>query len=245
MKLEFADEFTGPRLDTSKWIPYYLPHWSSRAQAAARYSFGTSGLVLRIDADQEPWCPEYDGGNKTSTLQTAANAGQSRFRDDLVVREEQPAERLYLMHHGYVEIRLKALADPDAMVALWMIGYEDEPERSGEICVCEIFGRETEPGLVRVGMGVHPFGDPAIVDDFTKVPVEIDIDAFHTYGANWTSESVEFFVDGERVKTVGQSPGYPLQLMLGIFEFPRTDGSAPGPYPKEFEVDYIRVYGAD
>jgi hypothetical protein len=239
--LEFADEFTGPGLDTSKWIPYYLPHWSSRSQAAARYSFGSSGLVLRIDADQEPWCPEFDGGNKTSTLQTAAYAGQSRFRDDLVVREEQPAQRLYLMHHGYVEIRLKALADPDAMVALWMIGYEDVPEHSGEICVCEIFGRETEPGLVRVGMGVHPFGDPAIVDDFTKVPVEIDIDAFHTYGARWTPSSVEFFVDGERVKTVGQSPGYPLQLMLGIFEFPRTDGSAPGSYPKEFEVDYVRV----
>ena len=31
------------------------------------------------------------------------------------------------------------------MVALWLIGYEDEPDRSGEICVCEIFGRDAAP----------------------------------------------------------------------------------------------------
>lgn len=32
------------------------------------------------------------------------------------------------------------------MAALWMMGFEDRPERSAEICVCEIFrdvARET------------------------------------------------------------------------------------------------------
>ena len=45
------------------------------------------------------------------------------------------------------------------MVALWMIGYEDPPERSAEICVCEIFGREVGVDHALVGMGVHPLGD--------------------------------------------------------------------------------------
>jgi len=56
------------------------------------------------------------------------------------------------------------LDDPRAMVALWMIGLEDEPERSSEICVAEIFGRTVGPDSARIGMGVHPFGDPAIAD---------------------------------------------------------------------------------
>ncbi len=249
--LELDENFTGPELDRGRWLTSYLPHWSSRERSAARYGFSGAGLVLRIDADQPPWCPEFDSGNRTSTLQTASYSGplgsaigQSRFRDDLVVREQQPARRLYLMHHGYVELRARAIADPDAMVALWMIGYEDVPERSGEICVCEIFGREVSAGVASVGMGVHPFGDPALTDEFSKVRVEADVTGFHTYGAHWRPGSVDFFVDGRSVLTTGQAPDYPLQLMLGVFEFPRADGSAPDSagYPKEFEVDYVRVY---
>jgi hypothetical protein len=45
-------------------------------------------------------------------------------------------------------------------------GYEEEPHRSAEICVCEIFGRDVTPDRASVGMGVHPFGDPLIVDEF-------------------------------------------------------------------------------
>ena len=41
------------------------------------------------------------------------------------------------------------------MVALWMIGFEDEPERSGEICIVEIFGRDVAAGPRAVGMGIH------------------------------------------------------------------------------------------
>jgi hypothetical protein len=55
---------------------------------------------------------------------------------------------------------------------------------------------------------------------------------------------VAFFIDHRLVKTVQQSPGYPMQLMLGIHEFP-DDGRATQPaqpYPKQFIVDYVRGY---
>ena len=48
-------------------------------------------------------------------------------------------------------------------------------------------------------------------------------------------------MDGERVKRVGQSPSYPMQLMLSLYEFP-DDGTTAGTYPKEFVVDYVRGY---
>src|ERR687887_137035 len=59
--LDFADDFDGERLDERRWLPYYLPQWSSRQAAAARYRLGDGRLRLRIDADQPPWCPEFDG----------------------------------------------------------------------------------------------------------------------------------------------------------------------------------------
>ena len=43
-ELEFEDRFEGPALDERRWLPYYLPQWSSRERAAARYRFGDGGL---------------------------------------------------------------------------------------------------------------------------------------------------------------------------------------------------------
>src|SRR5688572_4943958 len=59
--LDFEDTFDGDALDPTKWLPHYLPHWSSREAAAARYTVGGGELRLRIEPDQKPWCPEFDG----------------------------------------------------------------------------------------------------------------------------------------------------------------------------------------
>jgi Glycosyl hydrolases family 16 len=222
-ELEFEDTFAGDSLDLGRWIPHYLPQWSTRERSAARYEVGDGYLRLLITSDQQPWCPEYDGEVRVSSLQTGVFAGpvgsqigQHRFTPAAVVREAQRNTRLYTPQYGRIELRAKAIDDPRAMVALWMIGYEDEPERSAEICVCEIFGRDVQPDRAAVGMGVHPFGDPSIVDEFSAETLPIDAREFHVYAAEWTRDEVAFFVDGELVKTVRQSPAYPMQLMLGI-----------------------------
>jgi hypothetical protein len=250
-ELEFEDMFDGDALGERRWLPHYLPQWSTRERAAARYRVGGGCLRLLIEADQEPWCPELDGEVRVSSLQTGLYAGplgstigQHRFHPGAVVTEEQQNVRLYTPRYGLIELRAKAIDDPRNMVAVWMIGYEDEPAHSAEICVCEIFGRDVGPDHAAVGMGVHPFGDPDIVDDFSAETLPIDARDFHVYAAAWTPDSVSFFVDGERIRTVDQSPGYPMQLMLGIYEFPSDSGASGGApaYPKEFIVDYVRGY---
>ncbi len=250
-ELEFEDTFSGDVLDRGRWLPYYLPQWSTRERASARYELGGGGLRLLIEADQAPWCPELDGRVRVSSFQTGVFAGavgsaigQHRFDPRAIVTEAQRNVRLYTPQYGRIELRAKALDDPQIMVALWLIGYEDEPARSAEICVCEIFGRDVEAEHASVGMGIHPFGDPTLVDDFSAVRLPIDVREFHVYAAEWTIDQVAFFVDGDLVKTVRQSPSYPMQLMLGIYEFP-PDGdvdAAPGDYPKAFVVDYVRGY---
>lgn len=64
--------------------------------------------------------------------------GQSLFSDKLVVRKAQPNIRKYTPQFGYFETRVKGLATSGNHVALWMIGYEDVPEQSAEICVFEL-----------------------------------------------------------------------------------------------------------
>ena len=170
--------------------------------------------------------------------------GQHRFAEGMVVREAQPRQALYTPQYGLFEIRMTAIADPANMVALWMIGYEDEPDRSGEILLVEIFGRDVAEGSAGVGMGVRPHHDPTLVDAFSLERLDIDVREYHTYAAEWTPDRVAFYVDERLVKVVPQSPSYPMQFMLGIYEF--ADGPDPPSklttYPKTFSVDWFRGY---
>ncbi|HEX8037309.1 MAG TPA: glycoside hydrolase family 16 protein, partial [Ktedonobacterales bacterium] len=192
-RLEFHDEFRGVELDRTKWLPFYLPQWSSRERAAPCYALRNGTLILQITQDQQPWCPEFDGYTRCSSLQTGvfsgplgSGVGQHRFNRSCVVREPQPAVRTYTPQYGYFEIRAKGVNTVPHMVTLWMIGYEDAPEKSAEIAIMEIKGAGVSAQGSRVGYGVHPWSDPAIMDEFYEEVVPIDARHYHIYAVEWT-----------------------------------------------------------
>lgn len=257
-RAELDERFAGDTLDTDVWFPYYLPHWSSRAQSAATWSIGDDGLHLSIPADQPPWCADvHDEPLRVSCIQSGSFAGplgsavgQQPFRDGLVVREEQPTLWGCTPLYGRVEVRMRGVVSPRSMVAFWMSGIEDRPDRSGEICVAEIFGDSVDRGpgsgspSAEVGMGVHQFRDPALVEDFVADPFAIDVAELHTYGVDWRPGSLAFSVDGTVVRRLAQSPDYPMQLMLGVFDFPtRATPNATGiPETPELVVTHVHAH---
>jgi hypothetical protein len=119
-----------------------------------------------------------------------------------------------------------------------MVGLEDEPERSAEILIFEVFGDALEPGSAAVGMGVRPFRDPAITNDIEAPRLALDPAEPHVYAADWRPGRVDFLVDGEHVKTVEQAPDYPMQMMVALFDFPDRPG--PGDHVPELAIDYVR-----
>ncbi|MWB97249.1 GNAT family N-acetyltransferase [Agromyces seonyuensis] len=244
-----VDERFARELDRSRWLPFYNPHWASRASTAARWSTDGPGLELRIDADTAPWSPEWDGDNRVSHLQTGQHSGpigsgvgQHRFRDGLVVREEQPDFRGLLVHHGVIEVRLAAIRHPQAMVACWPIGFEERPDDCGEICLAEIFGSELDESGGLVGMGVKPQRDPRLRADFAKVRVEGDLTEPHDYAVDWDARRLRFFVDGRWVKTVVQTIDYPVQLMLDVYELPSPEPRDTSRHPLRMPVERVRVF---
>ena len=44
-ELEFEDTFDADVLDGRRWVPHYLPQWSSRGRSAARYEVGGGRLL--------------------------------------------------------------------------------------------------------------------------------------------------------------------------------------------------------
>ena len=247
--LAVDEQFEGDDLDDTRWFPYYTPHWSSRAATRARYEVSGGTLKLRIDADTPRWSPEFDGDVRVSHLQTGqfsgpvgSGVGQHRFRRGLVVREAQDEERLWLPHFGVIEARVRGIRHPSAMVALWPIGFEDEPRDCGELCIFEIFGSELDDEGGLVGVGVKPQNDPRLELDFEKVRVDGDLTEFHDYAVEWLPDRVRFFVDGRLVKTVEQAIRYPVQLMLDVYELPTDAPRDLGALPFVFEVAHVREY---
>ena len=244
--LEFSDGFETGRLDPDRWLAAYLPQWSSMARSAPRYELASGRLVLEIGADQEPWCPEWDGDTRVSSIQTGVRSGpvgspigQHRFAEGVVVREAQPERRLYTPRYGRVDVRAAGTGVPNTMVALWMMGFEERPEESGEICVVEIFSRDIEPGRAAIGMGVHPHRDPRLVDDFERITTELDATTVHDYAIEWTADGITWEIDGRPVRASRQSPDYPMQLMLGLYSFGPVDSRSPTP---RFVVERVRGY---
>jgi len=191
----FTDDFDGDRLDTSVWVPHYLPQWSSRARSAATYVVEGSELRLTIPAEQGIWCEgDHEPPLRVSGIQSGvfsgpvgSTVGQQPFRDGAVVRESQATMWGWTPRRGRLEVRARMELSPRSMAAVWMAGLEDEPARCAEICIFEVFGDALTIAGGRasaaVGMGVHPFRDPAITDEFAAERVAIDVSEHHVYAA--------------------------------------------------------------
>jgi hypothetical protein len=190
------------------------------------------------------WCEgDHEPPLRVSAVQTGnwsgpvgTTRGQQRFREAQVVLEEQERFEGWLpaaegrTRPARVEISARMELSPRSMAALWLSGFEDDDaqERCGELCVFEVFGKDLGPGdehatdfSAEVGVGIKAFRDPALTQDFAAPRVAIDVIEPHLYAVEWDESSAVFSVDGMALRRCARPPAYPLQLMLGVFDFPQ------------------------
>jgi hypothetical protein len=252
----FVEDFDGHELDRAVWVTHYLPAWSSRAQTRAAYGIGRSCLRLYVPVDHPVWCagdhlpPIRVSGIQSGSWSGPAGStqGQQPFREGQTVLEEQPEEWGWTPSGGLIEVRARMAVSPRSMAALWLVGREQVPEESAEICVVEVFGDAVErsgsgAASAAVGMGLHAFRDPRVTEDFDAPRVPIDVADWHTYAVRWTPETADFLVDGAQVRSCTGPPTYPMQVMVAVFDFPdQSDGHDAHLVP-ELVVDWIRGSG--
>lgn len=242
--LEFYDDFNNYELDSSKWIPYYLPQWSNRHKAKAIYKIQDSILTLSIDKNQNPWCPEFNGNIRVSSIQTGlfsgklcSSQGQHHFSKDLFVREEQETLKLYTPKFGYFEFKARCNIEKNHVVAFWMIGFEKSPQNSAEICIFELKGGNIGENSAKIGYGIHPFGDNSITNEFYEDEFNINVFDWNTYGVEWLQNKINFYINNNLIKTIYQSPQYEMQLMVNIYDLENINN-----INSTFDIDYIAGY---
>lgn len=256
--MAFSEDFTGPDLDRSRWLPSYLPAWSSTAASAATYSLHNRRLTLRIPPKQGLWCPgDHQPPLRVSGIQSGSwsgpagsTRGQQRYREGLVVQEEQERFEGWLPRPGpgtagRVAVRCAMSLSPRSMAALWLSGVEDDAaqERCGELCVVEVFGRALSavPPSAEVGVGIKAFRDPALRQDFDAPRLKIDVADFHTYAVVWDAAEAVFTVDDREVRRCAGPPTYPMQVMVAVFDFPEWSNGRDDLHVPELVIDWIRA----
>ncbi|XVV12604.1 family 16 glycosylhydrolase [Actinoplanes sp. CA-131856] len=248
--LDFDQEFNTSSLDTSKWLPYYLPHWSTRDLSAARYDISGGALNLRIDADQPAWDPVHDADVKVSSIQTYERDYLHQFdgfSSGMQINHHEPVFNGYTTRYGYFEMRAKG---PDVggggHSAWWMVGTQEDQDAAGtgsrqtaEIDITENFFSEPnqwKPNLRR-------WTDSSISNSPRNVTISGDpADEYHIYAMNWTPDGLQFYYDNQLITSMADAPNYPMGMLLGIYTDTKNSGTANDVWPKTWNIDYIRVY---
>jgi Ca2+-binding RTX toxin-like protein len=151
----------------------------------------------------------------------------------------------YAFTNGYMEIRADVPSGKGIWPAFWLLPASGE--WPPEIDVMEFIGdqpntiynsshfRDSSGAVGSFSQGQTFAGEDGV--DFSQ--------GFHTYAAEWTSDRLTWFIDGQSVFNVRQNvPDVPMYLLANL----AIGGSWPGdpdattPTNSHFDIDYIRVY---
>ena len=152
--------------------------------------------------------------------------------------------------YGRIEFRAKLPDGVGTWPALWMLGESVSSKgwpACGEVDVMEHVGRN--PRMVQSVLHTpSSFGNTINKKDTLITTYNSD---FHIYGANWTKEKIEFFIDGVTFyryqPATKDDSTWPFDLPFFIIMNIAMGGNLGGPIDNNLsqarmEVDYVRVY---
>jgi beta-glucanase (GH16 family) len=218
-RLAWSDEFTGAKLDESKWNR--LGDWKRR-----------DGFWVKDDA--------YVNGEGSLLLRTKKDG--DRYTCGAVNTKGK-----FTHSFGYYEARCKMPKEPGHWPAFWIMG--DGVNKVGadgrdgtEIDIIEMPWRD---GRLTINLHWDGYGKEHKSAGM-KFKVEGVTEGWHTYGLRWLPEEYTFYVDGKEVwrsKAGGvcQVPEF-VKLTEEIGDWAGDIKQAK--LPDYFEVDYVRVFDA-
>ena len=255
-RLIWSDEFTGDRLDESKWS-YELGNWKlddngnyvTNGWGNNEQEFYTAGNttvkdgVLTIAARRESWNDEKQGSYDYTS---------SRIN----------THKKFSVCGGKIEVRARCDSGKSLWPAIWMLPEDSAYggwASSGEIDIMEGWGSTPEKicGTIHFG-GAWP-ANTYLTNDYLFNESD-GTQNWHTYSIEWDRGEIRWYVDGDLYSTQSEwySEGfsYPapfdqnfyiiLNLAVGG-HFDGIDGiyAEPATFAngeKHFDIDYVRVY---
>lgn len=235
------DEFNGPTLDTTLWIPYYLRQRVSDEAALADYAFRDGSLVLQVPKNKTAYNSK---GMQVSSIQTHEHNELHKPGQ----RKDIPNRAKFLQQYGYFELRAKTQAGPGNCSSFWLLGPHKDSTESGEI---DVFEQPGHLGSNKIQWNLYPWKDSRLnkpgpkKDWHNKIDLGKDLTAtYNIYAMEWTPTEIKLFFNNKLINTIPASPAYPMSVLIGLYVgndwFGKVDPDSQ--YPKEFAIDYFRAY---
>jgi len=209
--------------------------------------FSINNGVLTIAAEPTPVSMQGTGTNQTTEpyvsgmLTTAQGYSWEPYNTSSGFSQE----------YGYFEIRCEVPSGPGLWPAFWMI---PEPKlNSGDVSSeYDIFEIPTSSNSAdnentkTIYQTEHLSGTSS--QNIYSLPTGSDAStAFHTYGFEWDSTSVRWYVDGQLTATMDNISNTPMYLLINLAVGGTWPGSPDGAtsFPADFKIDYVRGYSDD
>ncbi|WP_026728667.1 glycoside hydrolase family 16 protein [Flavobacterium denitrificans] len=148
--------------------------------------------------------------------------------------------------YGRAEVRAKLPVGGGTWPAFWMLGDNIDTApwpACGEVDILESVGNN--PNVNHSSL--HSPGRSGNTPDTATTTVPNSATEFHVYAAEWTAESIKFYVDDNLFYTYANSSSTPFNanffLILNLAMGGNFGGKVdPNFTSATFEVDYVRVY---
>ncbi len=233
-ELVVNDEFNGPQLDETLWIPEYFPGRFTKPYRAFYY-FSGGAIHLHVNDPKAQPMGDYQSISSIQTFNIHnLHKNYASSPEDVVTVDK------FTQLYGWYEIRAK---HPGAMhhIAFWML--EAKPSGS-EIDINE------DPAWT--GPFWHNWGDPEdefpesrmIYDSYDRITSKEErANSFHLYALEVFEGGAHIYHDNqlvERVEVDWKKRGeIPLMFLLGVYG--STDPKNANAQ-QEYVIDYFRAY---
>jgi len=264
--LFYRDEFEGDTLNTARWSPYYLRHWTDYdGSARASYALENGVLALSCEAEHGSWSPQ-DPKNVSGLVSFERNH-LHKFGElgrGAVYNREIPLFDGFATKYGYFEVRMRMPDTGDGShFAWWMVGTQDDmnvsamlegdtvpyqshyTNQAGEIDILE-----NALGSLKQMKAWRPVIHPNGTTDYEyywvpehQIPGDPSRE-YHIYAMEWDESGTKFYVDNQLTETTTRSPSFRMMTIFSVYAEGGM-GKDRGIYPKTAYIDYFRVYKRD
>ena len=271
--LAWSDEFSGTAIDDTKW-GFDVDCWGGGNEERQCYTDSSDnaavvdGKLVITARKQEMTGPALPAHMREAAEDPDATQTKPYTSARLVTRDKAAWK------YGWIEIRAKLPQGQGTWPAIWMLPETNAYgtwARSGEIDILEAVNlgvdcAECPGGKENTILGTLHFGDlwPNNSLNSTEVAQPGSLDEFHTYSLIWSEGKMTWLVDGTvfAVKEAddwfsagSNTPNAPfdqafhliLNLAIGggLPEERGLKGVSEDNFPKQFEVDYVRIWQCD